>query len=66
MSVPATLTAVLKAVPTPLDLTHVVVELDTDWPPTDTPVKVAIYTCRYVIRTVINLKLKPLQPYNPT
>ena len=42
MNVLSTLMAVLTTVSTPLDLTDVVVELDIDWPPTDTPVKVAI------------------------
>ena len=41
MSVPKTLIAVLSTtVSTPLDPTHAVVELDTHWPPTETPVKV--------------------------
>ena len=40
MSVPLTLMAVLTTVPTPMDLTHAVVELDTDWLPTDAPAKV--------------------------
>ena len=40
MNVLSTLMAVLTTVSTPLDPTHVLVELDTDWLPTDTPVKV--------------------------
>ena len=54
MNVLSTLVAVLTTASTPLDPTDVVVDLDTDWLPMDTPVKVAIYTCRHVIRTVIN------------
>ena len=41
--------AVLTTVPTPLDPTHVVVDLDTDWPPTDTPVKVVTYVAWRII-----------------
>ena len=40
MNVPATPMAVLTTVPTPLDPTHVVVELDTDWLPIDASVQV--------------------------
>ena len=40
MSVPSTLMAALTTVPIPLDPTHVIVELDTDWLPTDAPAKV--------------------------
>ena len=40
MNVPATLMAVLTTASTPLDPTDAVVELDTDWLPTDAPVKV--------------------------
>ena len=43
MSVPSTLMAVLTTVSTPLDPTHVVVDLDTHWLPTDTLVKVLYY-----------------------
>ena len=42
MNVPATLMAVLTTASIPLDPTYAVVELDTDWLPTDAPVKVYI------------------------
>ena len=43
MNVRSTLMAVLTTVSTPMDLIHVVIELDTDWLPMDTPVKVLLY-----------------------
>ena len=43
MNVFSTLAAVITTVSTPLDLTDVVVELDTDWLPMDAPVQVAIF-----------------------
>ena len=40
MNVPSILMAVLTTVPTPMDPTYVVVDLDTHWLPMDTLVKV--------------------------
>ena len=40
MNVPSTLMSVLTTVPTPLDPTHVLVELDTHWLIMDTPAEV--------------------------
>ena len=47
MNVPSILMAVLITVSTPLDPTHAAVELDTNWLPTDTPVKVYYKVCNY-------------------
>ena len=42
MNVLLTPMSVLTTAPTPMDLTLVVVDLDTHWPPTDAPVKVLL------------------------
>ena len=59
MNVPATLMAVLTTASIPLDPTYAVVELDTDWLPTDALVQVVICTCSQNLRFS---KLKLLQP----